>query len=426
MFFSLKKTTLRLQIEGCREISEKMKSDHTSVVDGRPVTKILKPSDHSKGVFGAPLAELFSNDVSSDQLPQFLQPIFSFISTQCLEVEGIFRLSASKEELKPYKISINQGNIPNLQGNSDPHIATGLLGLWLRELPEPLLTFEAYDKFIALNKINDEQQHLDQLRATINSLPQPNQTVLQHLIQLLNKISLHSRVNKMSASNLSIVFGPTILYSPKPDPLGFDAVNKIVEIMIGQCPLLFKKGFSPLLTPRSINNRHARLSKSTFGGSYVEMGQVYSASPELAKIKQISSHRSFKLNNFEVALALNEMANGNFNGDDVGSQSQSQSYGQLPSSARSPRPSMFGGPPSPRTGPLCSPTAGSGPLPGLGNLSSSGGITPNMPSSPVDDNSERSASSGRVRSLSLRSLANKLTRKSKGPGDLASLFVPPE
>jgi len=34
----------------------------------------------------------------------------------------------------------------------DAHVAAGLLKLYLRELPEPLLTFDLYDRFIAAHQ----------------------------------------------------------------------------------------------------------------------------------------------------------------------------------------------------------------------------------------------------------------------------------
>ena len=38
----------------------------------------------------------------------------------------------------------------NLKEASSPHVVSGLMKLYLRELPEPLFTFGLYDTFIAV------------------------------------------------------------------------------------------------------------------------------------------------------------------------------------------------------------------------------------------------------------------------------------
>ena len=42
------------------------------------------------------------------------------------------------------------GEVPDLINTcKDPHVAAGLLKLWLRSLPQPLCTYELYDCFLA-------------------------------------------------------------------------------------------------------------------------------------------------------------------------------------------------------------------------------------------------------------------------------------
>jgi len=51
----------------------------------------------------------------------------------------------------------------------------------------------------------------DSLHAIINGLPDPNYATLRALILHLNRVQENSRVNRMSSSNLAIVFGPTLM-----------------------------------------------------------------------------------------------------------------------------------------------------------------------------------------------------------------------
>lgn len=49
---------------------------------------------------------------------------------------------------------------PDLNEMEDPHACAALLKLYLRELPDPLLTFELYDCFLAAScKISKNQQN---------------------------------------------------------------------------------------------------------------------------------------------------------------------------------------------------------------------------------------------------------------------------
>lgn len=67
-----------------------------------------------------------------------------FVIVSALETEGIFRRSANVTVIKELQSRCNQGLPIDFQG--DPHIAAVLLKTFLRELDEPLMTYELYDE----------------------------------------------------------------------------------------------------------------------------------------------------------------------------------------------------------------------------------------------------------------------------------------
>eukprot|EP01103_Thecamoeba_quadrilineata_P020041 TRINITY_DN8402_c0_g1_i1.p1 TRINITY_DN8402_c0_g1~~TRINITY_DN8402_c0_g1_i1.p1 ORF type:complete len:721 (+),score=174.37 TRINITY_DN8402_c0_g1_i1:22-2184(+) len=225
----------------------------------RPKTTVRKPNELLKTKYGVPIEKVFEQENAFQVgLPGFLKVIFNYIHTNCLTLEGAFRLSASKEQLRAFRISIDQGNVPDFAHVDDSHIVCQLLGQWLRELPDPLLTYVMYERFKAFGDIDfqsNQKAHTQLLRNLIGQLPTPNKIVLHHLLDLLYKIQLNHEVNKMSARNLSIVFGPTILVSETADPLAFDVINQVVETMIQNYPALVEGA------PVSTSN--AGLSRST-------------------------------------------------------------------------------------------------------------------------------------------------------------------
>lgn len=64
--------------------------------------------------------------------------------------EGIFRISGVLDQVNHYKQMFDTGSDPDLTSCSNPHNISNLLKLYLRELPNPLLTYERYDAFVAL------------------------------------------------------------------------------------------------------------------------------------------------------------------------------------------------------------------------------------------------------------------------------------
>ena len=61
----------------------------------------------------------------------------------------MFRLCGSRAEIDELKKQFDKGNNKIDLSEYSIHSVAGLLKLYLRELPEPILTFELYDCFIA-------------------------------------------------------------------------------------------------------------------------------------------------------------------------------------------------------------------------------------------------------------------------------------
>lgn len=95
--------------------------------------------------------------------------------------------------------------------HNDIAAVTTLLKHFLRDLKDPLLTSAQYNAFIQAAKIDDDIIRRDSLHAIINSLPDPNYATLRTLTLHLNRVSQHSAQNRMTANNLAIVFGPTLM-----------------------------------------------------------------------------------------------------------------------------------------------------------------------------------------------------------------------
>ncbi|XP_065273746.1 SH3 domain-binding protein 1 [Emys orbicularis] len=162
--------------------------------------------------------------------------------------EGLFRLAAGASVLRKLKCSLASGSNALEEFYSDPHAVAGALKSYLRELPQPLMTFELYDDWFKVACFKEPEGRLQSLQDTCSQLPQDNYNNLRYLIRFLAKLAEHQEVNKMTPSNIAIVLGPNLLWSQQStgDPLQLDMASVssiqvvgIVEALIQNADALF-------------------------------------------------------------------------------------------------------------------------------------------------------------------------------------------
>jgi len=94
----------------------------------------------------------------------------------------------------------------------------GLVTTYLRELPEPLLTFELYPHFVQAGGMEKGPSRIQSLQLMVQNLPESNRKIVQQFISFLREIAKYSDINKMTLPNLALVFGPNML-RPKEETL---------------------------------------------------------------------------------------------------------------------------------------------------------------------------------------------------------------
>lgn len=153
-------------------------------------------------------------------IPPVVTSCIRLIEQMGLEKEGIFRKSGQVATIKQFKAEFDKGKDPlsgGLSNSDDIHAVAGLLKLYFRELPDPLISFSIYADLMQCMKM-PPGQYVDcmlQLRKLLGRLPPANRDVLRSMLVFLHKVCEHQEVNKMRVHNLAIVFGPTLLRSPQ-------------------------------------------------------------------------------------------------------------------------------------------------------------------------------------------------------------------
>ena len=83
------------------------------------------------------------------KVPEFVEKLCQHIEEHGLTTDGLFRIPGSVKNIKAAKDFIDKtGHLPDMNSLSI-HDCTALLKMFLRELPEPLLTNRMYPYFIA-------------------------------------------------------------------------------------------------------------------------------------------------------------------------------------------------------------------------------------------------------------------------------------
>ncbi|XP_074060538.1 unconventional myosin-IXb isoform X3 [Macrotis lagotis] len=167
--------------------------------------------------FGVSVSNLTNDKIS---VPVVLEKLLEHVEMHGLYTEGIYRKSGAANRMRELKQSLQADPNSVKLENYPIHAITGVLKLWLRELPEPLMTFAQYNDFLRAVELPEKQEQLAAIYAVLEHLPQANHNTLERLIFHLVKVALIEEVNRMSPSALAIVFAPCLLRCPdNSDPL---------------------------------------------------------------------------------------------------------------------------------------------------------------------------------------------------------------
>lgn len=146
----------------------------------------------------------------SDEIPPLIVGAIRYIRNcmaQNVNTTGIFRIEASKDDLQV----VRQEFIKTRKvAFDDVHVASNMLKVYLREMAVPLIPFDAYKNFLAVES-RPAAEKTAAYKALVDSLPLTNRVTLQYLCNFLNEVASQSAVNLMTPQSLGVVFAPNLL-----------------------------------------------------------------------------------------------------------------------------------------------------------------------------------------------------------------------
>ncbi|UYV84992.1 CHN1 [Cordylochernes scorpioides] len=216
-----------------RRCSEKLPNDCC------PDLKLLKR------VFGADLTALVK--AHNTIRPRVVDLCISEIEKRGLDAEGIYRVSGFSDDIDALRVAIDKDfDSVDISANvyEDINVIAGVLKLYFRLLPIPLITFEAYPNFMSAIKQATLQDKVECTRLALNHLPPAHYQTLKFLVAHLNRVSQYHSKNLMTAHNLSTVFCPTLLRSsdgapPSEQLAAWQQESVLIELLITHHNILF-------------------------------------------------------------------------------------------------------------------------------------------------------------------------------------------
>uniref|UniRef100_A0A8V0ZHW5 Rho GTPase-activating protein 29 n=1 Tax=Gallus gallus TaxID=9031 RepID=A0A8V0ZHW5_CHICK len=214
-----------------------------------------------------------------DGIPFIIKKCTSEIESRALNVKGIYRVNGAKSRVEKLCQAFENGKDLVELSELYAHDISNVLKLYLRQLPEPLILFRLYNEFIGLAKesqsVNEEldakqaspkskkrqsicielNRIIIKIKDLLKQLPVPNYNTLQYLIGHLHRVTEQSDENKMSASNLGIIFGPTLIRPRQTDAtvslsslVDYPYQARVVELLITYYEKIFDVSLQPFLS----------------------------------------------------------------------------------------------------------------------------------------------------------------------------------
>ena len=214
----------------------------------KPPTKEKDKKDRKKGVFGVSLDVLVERSSSESTLgvgpqplkvPSFIDDLIIAMKDMDMSVEGVFRKNGNIRRLKDLADAIDKNQaVANLSEENAVQLAA-LLKKFLRDLPDPLMTFKLHKLFVAAQKFEEEDVRYRVMHLTCCLLPRAHRDTMEVVFTFLTWVAQFAHVDeeqgsKMDEHNLATVITPNVLYSKNKDTVmdeSFAAIETVHSLI---------------------------------------------------------------------------------------------------------------------------------------------------------------------------------------------------
>lgn len=190
-----------------------------------------------------------------------------------MTIEGIFRKNGNIRRLKTVSDQLDK-NPHDVDLSSEPPVQiAALLKKFLRELPDPLLTYKLHGLFTCALRLENPVARIRVLHLACCMLPRVNRDTMEVLFLFFRWVAGFSHVttdvgSRMDIPNLARVIAPNILTTNSKDPLKDDSFTsiRVVEQMLESFDelCLVPEDLEPFLQDPKFKDGKADLSSKDF------------------------------------------------------------------------------------------------------------------------------------------------------------------
>lgn len=188
--------------------------EHISPSQLRLPGSYVEEAASMRPLFGESLDVVVKNPTQqSGGVPIIVNDCISYLYEKGLDAEGLLRISGNRSIMNEYRLAYDSGKPVNINECNDPHTVANLLKLYLRELPEPIFTYDLYRPLIRVQMAQmPEDQKVAALAKVLEKLPQANRLVLWHLVSFAAELANHTDKTKMTPDNIALCLAPTLMW----------------------------------------------------------------------------------------------------------------------------------------------------------------------------------------------------------------------
>lgn len=194
------------------------------------------------------------------KLPLVARDCIDYVEEHGMNVEGLYKVPGVKSKVQHLKKLYNNREPVNIS-EFEPTVATSLLILFLRDLPESVLeNSETISRFEQAASTKDVAQREAQLAQLTQQLPECNRILLAWVTLHLDNVTAREKTTKMNAQTISMTLSPVLQMS-----------HRLLLALLFHCKALFPnvqltKYVPPLSSgstnlPDSVEGIAAELSK---------------------------------------------------------------------------------------------------------------------------------------------------------------------
>ncbi|KAJ8519046.1 hypothetical protein ONZ45_g3948 [Pleurotus djamor] len=205
-------------------------------------------------IFGRPLKESLKNasvQISTANangelyvwgcIPVVVAKCGLFLKENATEVEGVFRVNGSAKRMRELQAAFEMP--PRYGKNLDwkkeiytPHDVASVFRRYLTQMPEPVIPHSLYHEFrnTLAKQPHNQDDVIAKFKSLIRSMPRANQYLLLYVLDLLSVFAKKSDKNRMTATNLAVIFRPGILSHPTHEMLPHEhhLSQQVLEFLI--------------------------------------------------------------------------------------------------------------------------------------------------------------------------------------------------